>query len=157
MSASPVDPVDATRETVLRAVPVRPGWCDVTKKTVERQAFEPSPKDVTGLSVVRTKYSSPEKVARNRFDELLGLGKPPGIFCVAEISLSACAEEGVAAMPDPLENNPGHALLPALNASIKGKSACKQLQSAVQRAVVKLHGPYEFAAPDGSVEVKLTP
>ncbi|MBK8207452.1 MAG: hypothetical protein IPK87_11805 [Planctomycetes bacterium] len=89
-------------------------------------------------------------MAKRRFDELTRQGKAPGQFCVAEISISKLHETGLSATADPLPDNPGHALIPELNAAIKGTKKCKELQSKVQAAVIKLHGPFDFRLPPGA-------
>lgn len=93
-------------EVLYRRVPER--WC--SNGAVDRQAFRPHPEnDADGLSLSRAKYKTPEQAATTTW--------PGKRYFIAVLYASKLRAIGLDIKPAPLAGDPGHCVLPILNAS----------------------------------------
>lgn len=74
---------------------------------VERLAFQPSPKDINGLSLFRQKYISAEAVTK------LAEKSPPEHYCVARLRVSDITKHDLTVIVDDPER-PDHVLIPEI-------------------------------------------
>ncbi len=92
-------------EVLYRRVPAV--WCD--GNSVDEEAFLPHREnDLDGLSISRAKYRSLEEAAKPP------TLRPRKIYYVARLRASALREAGLSIEPKPLEDDPGHCILPDL-------------------------------------------
>ncbi|MGH7140101.1 MAG: hypothetical protein ACREHD_30550 [Pirellulales bacterium] len=84
-------------EFLYRRIPASTGWYSPTG--LSPRTFTPRPEDVTGLSLVRSKYISVEDAAR-------GSGK--GGYHIAVLPVTKLLDAGLKVVPRPLPDNPGH-------------------------------------------------
>jgi hypothetical protein len=97
-------------------------------------AFRPRENDTKGLSVSRAKYRTMEQVARN----------PRGKrYYVAVLQAGKLRAGGIAVEPDPLPNDPGHALLPSLTYQNRKTPRAKEQQVLIAEALcLRVEGPF---------------
>ncbi len=72
-------------------------------------AFNPSTGDINGLSVSRASLTTIEEVARGRGDRLQH---------VCRVKAGAFQDLELEVVPDPLPNDPGHCLIPAITIDV---------------------------------------
>lgn len=90
---------------------------------ITRLAFEPSKRDISGISVFRELFVSAETVAK--------AGRGANGCCVARLRASEIVALGLTIIPDPQDDQlPGHALIPELSAQQvkENKSQSKEIQ-----------------------------
>lgn len=90
---------------------------------VQRVAFEPSKRDVDGISVFRELFLSAADLAK--------AGTSNNGYCVARLRVSDLIALGLTVVPDPRNDQPpGHAILPELSISEhnRDKQKCKDIQ-----------------------------
>jgi hypothetical protein len=138
-----VEPDDPVRddETVLRRVPEAQMNLGPPVE-VAADAFDPhKARDVDGLSVYRSGLHTPQQVASFRT-------KSTKQTWVAELSASRIRELGLTIEPKPLAANeerpaqPGHAVIPELNAGDRKKPAVDQWKQQLVALVQQIHGPF---------------
>ena len=151
MADAPEDPV-ASDEQVYRTFFDKVGWWDSIKRSVYRQAFEPSDADTNGLSVVRARFHTPLQVAAIKHRERLARNKAAEPLVVVEVSVAALREKGLDVVPDPLPEIPGHAVIPLLNNTQKKGQVGKQRQLDAVASCIKIHGPFDVATLDDEVQ-----
>ena len=74
---------------------------------ITRLSFEPSKRDINGISVFRELFVSAETVAK--------AGRGVNGCCVARLRASDIIALGLTITPDPQDDLPGHALIPELS------------------------------------------
>jgi hypothetical protein len=96
-------------EILYRRIPVSQKWFDPTADPrLSPQAFHPIKQDTTGLSLSRAKYKTVEEAAE---------GPSAQGYYVAGVKAGELRERGIAVIPDPLPDDPGHCELPGLTYS----------------------------------------
>lgn len=101
----------ADDELLYRRVPAaaQPRRYDPVTGLLSDQAFGPHKKDgVTGLSVSRAKYKSIEEAAS---------GRSGNSYYIAVLRAGDLRQQGIVVEPRPLQDDPGHAEPPQLNAA----------------------------------------
>lgn len=120
-------------EILYRRIPVSMKWYS-TEQGLSPRAFEPRDDDVTGISVSRSKYKSPEEAGQ-------GLSKS-GYF-VCELPVKELIKSNVRFAPKPEPGDPGHAELPDLNVGSRDTvDAINIIQLLSIIGARKVHGPY---------------
>jgi len=122
-------------ELLYRRVPVKPPHFDPTNDPCPTpKAFRPRKDDTTGLSLSRAKYMSPEDVART------GHGKE---YCVAVLRAGDLRQHGIDIDPAPLEDNKGHAVLPALTWENRKEAKQEEMQVLLaEKLCLRVEGPF---------------
>ena len=125
------DPISPD-EYVLRRIPKDKNRYDPSLlEPVQRLSFEPSERDINGISIFRELFVSAEAVAK--------AGTGVNGCCVARLRVSDFIALGLTIVPDPQDDQlPGHAIIPELSfQQMKiNKSKCKE----IQRNLAKLAG-----------------
>ena len=118
-------------ELVYRRVPAV--WYD-TKFGVDDQAFAPRKPDVTGLSVSRAKYKSPEEAAK---------GAGP-CYYLAVLRAGDLRKHGIEIEPRPKPGDPGHCVLANLNAGNRKATQTIERQNLLaSKLCLQILGPFE--------------
>ena len=150
-AAAPGPPVGAG-EQVLRKISVRSGRCDPTNGVVEPDAFNPTERDVDGLSVDRE--WSPERSAFRKPPEA-ATGDPvrqhQGYY-IARLPVGALLELGLTVVSNARPGNPSHALIRELDYAARrskgpAKNEFKRRRAAVARCVTDILGPFPTIRP----------
>lgn len=125
------DPISSD-EYVLRRIPKDRNRYDPSlPEPVQRLSFEPSKRDINGISIFRELFVSAEAVAN--------AGTGVNGCCVIRLRASDFIALGLTIVPDPQDDQlPGHAIIPELSfQQMKvNKSRCKE----IQRSLAKLSG-----------------
>jgi len=101
------------------------------------QAFAPHrTNDITGLSIARAKYKSIEDAA---------YGQPGKSYYVAVLQASDLRASQIEIAARPIEGDPGHAELPALNSADRKSDRTQELQHLLVQLTLRVEGP--FATP----------
>ena len=116
-------------ELLYRRIPAsaNPAWYDPVRNELNDQAFAPSKRDATGLSVWRAKYKSLEDAAE---------GSPGKSYYVAVLRASDLQQAGIAIDPRPdLPDgfDPAHAELTQLKSATRMDSKTLELQRELVR------------------------
>lgn len=122
-------------EILYRRVPAV--WFD--GNSVDEQVFLPHPKnDPDGLSLSRAKYKSIEEAAK---PPTLRPGK---IYYVARLRARALHEADLSIEPKPLEDDPGHCILPDLRSENRGSDETSKLAIILVRGLTSddIEGPF---------------
>lgn len=95
---------------------------------VDRQAFQPTKKDINGLSVYRASFVQPEALDRDSAGD-------PGRYYVARLAVATIRELDLTVVPDPMQGLPSHALVPEIRDGLKGerKNWSKEMQLKLAR------------------------
>jgi hypothetical protein len=129
--ADPTDPI-ADEEYLYRRVPVKTGW--VRDGVVDPYAFRPNVNDVTGLSLERASFGSPEEAAR---------GRSSSGYYITRVKAKHIRDLGLVIVSKPTER-PGHVELPGLTYENRRANQAEEWQ--VQLADLATHegvlGPY---------------
>jgi hypothetical protein len=121
----------ADDELLYRRVPL-PWYSRATGLLPE--AFGPHKvHDATGLSVARARHKSVEDAARGR------QGKQ---YYVASLQAGKLRENGIAVVPRPEPNDPGHSELPDLNAANRKDDRTLELQRLLVQLTIEVQGPF---------------
>ena len=100
-------------EFVLRRIPIKLDWYDPDAKALKRLAFNPTKRDVTGLSVTRAKSNRHREFLTPAEDA--AIGRNPSGYYVAVLRVGDLRKCGIEVVSSPeLPQNPGHAVLPLL-------------------------------------------
>ncbi len=127
-------------ELIYRRIPVSMSW--YSNGQLSPEAFKPDPqRDITGISVSRSKYKSLEDAAR-------GPGKK-GYF-VAVFRARDLRQRGIPVVPRPIhpenpgspEYDPGHAEIPALTAENRNSAAALETKLALTTLAIEVKGPF---------------
>lgn len=119
-------------EFLYRRIPASTGWYSPTG--LSPRAFAPRPDDVTGLSLVRSKYISIEEAAR-------GSGKSG--YYVAVLAVAELLDAGLNVVSRPLPDNAGHVELADLTYSNRKSDASLALITALAQTFTKdVKGPF---------------
>jgi hypothetical protein len=121
-------------EILYRRIPVSMGWCD--GDSVFPEAFGPTKRDVTGLSIYRARFKSLESVAA---------GKSKQGYYVTELLAGDVRLAEIEIVPQP--NVPdgyddAHAELPEITYPNRKSDAVLQLQRKLAELCTKIHGPF---------------
>lgn len=125
------EPIDDD-EILYRRVPSREEqWVEHDRPT--KLVFRPREDDTAGLSATRAKYKSIEDAAQ---------GSKPS-YCVAVLRAGDLRRHGIEVKPSPLENDPGHAELPALTHASKKSHQVKDFQKLLaEKLCLRIEGPF---------------
>jgi hypothetical protein len=128
------DPID-DEEFLLRRIPVSTSWYS-TEHGLAKEAFAPhQTRDLTGLSLTRMKYRSPEEDAR--------AGTNPKGYYVAILRVKELRSAGISVEARPEPNNPGHVELPALRSANRKSTECLELeQRLATELTIRVEGPF---------------
>ena len=124
------DPV-SRGEWILRRVPYIEinGWIDPQKHPpISNTAFKPTNDDHDGLSLFRELFITPQQIA-DRHREL----KQKECY-VIRIKASILLDIGITLSPNPIDDLPGHALIPELNTErykSSDKALCLEIQTKI--------------------------
>jgi len=138
------DPV-ANDELLYRRVPasVVPQQYDPATGSLSDQAFAPhKTRDVSGLSVSRAKFKSPEEAAR---------GRPGKSYFVAVLRAGDLRQRGIEVVPQPNlpdgQYDPAHAEWPYLNAANRKSDLTLERQRILaEELCLRVEGPFETPA-----------
>jgi hypothetical protein len=98
------------------------------------EAFAPHKiNDATGVSVARAKYKLAEDAAR---------GRPGKQYYVACLQAGKLRENGIAVVPRPEPDDPGHSELPDLNAANRKDDRTLELQRLLVHLTIDVQGPF---------------
>jgi hypothetical protein len=124
----------ASEELLYRRVPASTGWYSPESGILSDQAFAPHKvQDVTGLSVSRDKYKSPDQAAR---------GRPGKSYYVAVLRAGDLRAKGIEVVPRPQPGDPGHAELPDLNSANVKASQTLERQRILVELCLRVEGPF---------------
>jgi len=99
----------ADEELIYRRIPVSQNLYNPDlNPSPDPRSFRPIKLDTNGLSLVRTKYSTPQQVAET------GHGKKYWIAVLKASDIRACTIQPLDVVPAPLHDYPGHAEIPSL-------------------------------------------
>jgi len=122
----------ADEELLYRRVPT--GWYDPANGSLNPQAFAPhKTNDLTGLSVSRAKYKSPEEAAR---------GRPGKSYYVAILRTGDLRSKGIEVVPRPRYTDPSHAELPDLNSGNRKTDETLERQGVLRDLCLRVEGPF---------------
>ncbi len=139
-SLSPIPP----HEVVLRRIPKQKGMAP-DLKSVLPGAFAPITHDTDGLSVHLASIHTPKQVAQ----DFRGKGTQP--VWVAHLRAIDIFALGLTIVPDPIPESldpprpaqPGHAIIPELNASNANTDSTKEIGRRLAELVFQLDGPFD--------------
>ncbi len=126
------EPIDDD-ELLFRRIPVSMNWYS-PESGVRSEAFDPHKvNDITGLSVSRAKYKSPEEAGR---------GMSGRSYFVAVLRAGDIRAQGMAIEPKPKPDDLGHAELPQLNAENRKTDATLGRQRILAGLCLSVEGPF---------------
>lgn len=124
----------ADEEILYRRVPASTGWYSPESGSLSDQAFAPHKvRDATGISVSRDKYKSPEHAAR---------GQPGKSYYVVVLRAGDLRAKGIAVVPRPSPDDPGHAELPDLNSGNVKADETLERQRILVDLRLRVEGPF---------------
>ena len=129
-------------ELLYRRIP-KPWFDSSISPFPSSQTFRPNEKDISGLSLTRAKYISPEKFAE------LGRGKQYyiAILCAGDLRLHGIEVESKPLLPD----QPGHSELPGLTwENHKNVEQEKWKKLMAEELCLEIKGPYLGNTCEGS-------
>lgn len=137
---SPIQP----EETILRRVPKQKGM-SLDLRTVQPGAFAPNEKDTDGLSVHRAGIHTPKEVAQ----DFRGQGSQP--VWVAHLRARDILAMGMTIEPKPVAASvapprpaqPGHAIIPDMNAGNASSNETEERKRQLAAAVFQIDGPFD--------------
>ena len=125
------EPIDDD-ELLYRKIPVSMKWYD--EYGVEPVAFRPRKDETTGISLDREKYRSPQEAAQ---------GRSPDGYWVAVLRVGDLRNEEIEVVPNPIEGNPGHVLLPGINYIDKKKGhVLSWMELLAKKLTLRVEGPF---------------
>jgi len=128
-----LDPI-SDEEIVYRRIPAT--WYPDQTRVINDQAFAPHKhNDHDGLSVSRAKFNDPEDATKR-----VASGKK---FFLARLSVHDLKKIGLSVIPAPLDNDPGHAVIPEINASNRGEKLTLERQRQLVQLCMDVIGPIE--------------
>lgn len=123
-------------EILYRRIPTKPEYFNLDKDLQPSPlAFNPHENDVTGLSVYRAKYRTPQQVARNK------AGKR---FYVGFLRASDIRRHGMDVVPRPIPpDDIGHAEIPDLTHENRRSLRSRELKvDLATKICFRVEGPY---------------
>ncbi|REK25883.1 MAG: hypothetical protein DWQ45_08040 [Planctomycetota bacterium] len=132
-------------EFIYRRIPVSTGWYDpAAAEPASPRAFQPHPEnDPEGLSVSRAK--SEEHPDFPSLGEA-SLGPSRHGYFVAVLRVGDLRQRGIDVVADPLEENPGHALIPDLTSGNRNSAGTWELMSILaDELTLRVEGPFHVA------------
>ncbi len=133
------DDLIADDELLYRRVSKRSKWYNPDTDALHPQAFAPhKTSDETGISVYRAKYKSAEEASRRT---------PGEWYYVVVLCAGDVRREGLAIVPRPQPDDPGHAELPELNAGNYKSDVMGVRQRILAKLRIRVEGP--FQTPQG--------
>jgi hypothetical protein len=136
-------------EFILRRIPRTTGWYDPQTDLVASQAFRPTKRDTTGLSVTRAK-SDAHPEFRSAAEDAAAGGNPSGYY-VAVVRVGDLRAYGIDVVSKPeLPEHPGHAEIPLLTyATRKSDEATDAMSLLAGKLIIRVEGPFEPDSPSG--------
>jgi hypothetical protein len=124
----------ADDEFLYRRIPASQPWYDLTTEKVDADAFRPTAADVTGLSLGRAKYLSPEGEAAK--------GRAGKEYRVAILRAADVMRAGIVLAPRPLTGDPGHLEIPTLTYDNRKSESARGTCLVLASAVDHVEGPF---------------
>jgi hypothetical protein len=118
-------------EIIYRRIPTPAYYDPSVSPFPSPMAFHPRCNDLTGLSVYRAKYKTPEQVAAT------GRDRP---FYIAELRAGDLRRHGIEVVPVPLPDDPGHAELPGL--TYAKRRFVQEHEVLLARKLCRILGPF---------------
>lgn len=139
------DPV-ADDEIIYRRIPESKGWYDAKINEVSADAFGPNREyDVEGISVSRAKLTTLENAATPPTP------RPGKSFFVAFLNAGELRNCGIQIEPDPLPNDPSHAILPQLTTGNRKSTETLERQAVLATLCRRVEGPFKDTRSAGTV------
>lgn len=137
------DPIEPG-ELLFRRIPASQPWYDPLTGLIDEQAFRPISHDVDGLSVTRSRHTTPREVAATG-----RLGKR---YYVAVLSARDVIENGLRVQPTPDRAHGliDHCSIPALTYSVRNETAAINYARGLSRHTLRVEGPFEGKTPPQS-------
>jgi hypothetical protein len=134
------EPVSAD-ESVMRRVYAGSGFYnrDRVPYPLSERAFWPLKQDLDGISVVRTKYATPQAAAAGGF-----AGKS---YYIIEIAESAILNIGLQTLPKPTPQEAGHAVIPTINSTNVATDFVREKTDQLRKLPYVCHGPFPGTKP----------
>ena len=127
-------------ELLYRKVPVKQDWYDLERSELKPYALNPREADITGISFDRAQS---ENHPEFRSIEEAAIGQSRYGYYVAVFRVGDLRTEGLSVVADPLDDNPGHALLQDLTYSNrKEPSSQEKMVLLAHRLVMQVDGPF---------------
>ncbi len=126
-------------ELLYRRIPTSTGWYDPDTGILKSEAFGPhKTRDVTGLSLHRTKHKTIEEAAR---------GRPGESYFVAVLRAGDLRQRGIEIVPRPDlpdgHRDPAHAETPGLNSESRKSSETLERQRVLAEGLtLRVEGPF---------------
>jgi len=109
------------------------GWYD-EKGPLSAEAFDPRPKETSGISLYRSKYKSIQDVSAG--------GPSKQGYYVAVLRAVDLRKYGIEVVPRPTPNDPGHVELPALTSYNRRTPEADELKVRLAKLCVRVEGPF---------------
>jgi hypothetical protein len=129
-------------ELLYRKIPVSLGWYDPSVSSKPSpEAFRPNrDRDGTGISFDRARS---EKHPEFPTIEEAGQGQSPDGYYVAVLRMGDLRSRSIEVVPRPIEGNPGHAELPALNSNNRRSDEAIELKRLLaDELTLVVEGPF---------------
>lgn len=138
MSPSDVPDSIADDELLFRRIPESTHWYRPDTGFIDPAGFTPNKNDLTGLSVGRAKFQSPEQEAAK--------GRAGKRYYVAVLAAAAARVEGAMIAPRPLSNDAGHAEIVNLTYQTRKTDGARKLVERLRSIVLRVEGPFDGQA-----------
>ena len=134
MSEEPDDPI-ADDEVLYRRIPASMGWFTPPSE-LNSSAFSPDKsRDITGISISRNKYNTPEDVARR--------GGEGRFYYIAVFLAGDLRRAGIRVVPRPTFSDPGHAEIPDMNVeNRKEQQTLERRRVLAEELCLEVIGPF---------------
>jgi len=123
-------------ERLYRRIPVsRCYYNPEISPLLSPEAFGPDKsRDVTGISLDRASFRSPEEAAQ---------GPSVQGYYLAVLNIEDLWKHGIEVVPKPVPGNPGHVEIPALNSANRKETATQELKKLLaHKLVAEILGPF---------------
>lgn len=130
-------------ELIFRRIPASTGWYDPARQELRSEAFLPTKHDTTGLSVARSRYTTPKDAAAR--------GRPGKQYFVAVLRAIDIRNAQIVMEPRPdipQGYDPSHAELPQLHAENRMESLTLERAEHLREMCVRVDGPFEASASE---------
>ena len=129
-------------ELLYRKVSVNSGWYDPKKKELKPDALKPKSADVAGISFDRAQSDAHPDF---RTAKEAAVGPSTGGYFIAVFRVGDLSSCGLSITADPIEDNPGHALLTQLTyQNRKDDSSREVMVRLAHELVVRIEGPFRL-------------
>jgi len=127
-------------ELLYRKVSVNSGWYNLDRNELKLEAVKPFKHDDNGISLDRAKSRiHPE------FRSIVQAAQGPSKngYYIATFRVGDLSSNGLTVIPDPLEGNPGHALIVDLTyVNRKDPASFQKMLQLVHKLVIRVEGPF---------------